>query len=154
MKNVILDANLLFVLLVGQCDRKQVGIRKGVKEYSPEDYDNMVAMLSKYDRVIVTPNVLTECSNLIGEDKDGMSDRPEVKALKDFISSGHVVTEEYVQSKAAVLRDEYRYLGLSDCALLSLIDSDTPLVTADARLANAALKLNQNSVNFNWYRKY
>lgn len=32
MRNVILDANLLFVLLVGQRDRSLVGNRRGTKE--------------------------------------------------------------------------------------------------------------------------
>lgn len=43
MKSVILDANLMFVLVVGRYNRNILGNRKGTKEYAPEDYDNLVS---------------------------------------------------------------------------------------------------------------
>jgi len=151
---IILDANLLFLLVVGRCGRDRVGVRRGTKEYSPEDYDFLVRMLAPFDRIVVTPNVLTECSNLIGENKDGKGDASEHEELRRLILNEDLTAEEYVASRVATQRSEYRYLGLSDCALLSLVDADTPIYTADARLATAALRINQNSQNFNWLRKY
>lgn len=153
MKNVILDANLVFVLLVGRYNRNILGKRKGTKEYAPEDYDNLVGLLSKYDSIVVTPNVLTECTNLAGENKKGEAALPEHRVLRELITDGNLIREEYIPSKVAVLHSKYKYLGLSDCCILSLVNKETPLMSVDASLVNAALELNPECVNYNWYRR-
>ena len=64
MKGII-DANLLLVLVVGLNDPRLLGRKKHVAEYCKEDFDVLCGVLNDFDRLLVTPNIITECSNLI-----------------------------------------------------------------------------------------
>ena len=63
-----------------------------------------------------------------------------------------LTAEECVASRLTAVRNEYSHLGLGAAPPLGLVDKATPLHTADARLANAALHVNWNSINFSWTR--
>ena len=128
MKGII-DANLLLVLVVGLNDPRLLGRKKHVAEYCKEDFDVLCGVLNDFDRLLVTPNIITECSNLIcGKDGHGAN------------SSEATILAE--------LLDE----GVGDCSLLHLVDAQHAVVTADGALARAAQSINHASVNFNHVR--
>lgn len=150
----ILDANLLLVLLAGFCDKRSLGHKKFVKDYEVDDFDMLCEILSGFGEFFVTPNVVTECSNLLcGRDGHGKNE-PEARALATLFESGRLkrIEERYVESRAAVQRGEYAYLGVTDCSLLALVDADHVLVTADGALARAAQAINPACINFNYVR--
>ena len=64
MKSVIIDANLLPLVIVGRASRAYVERHKRWDNFSLEDYDCLAELLKTASRIIVTPNVLTEGSNL------------------------------------------------------------------------------------------
>ena len=129
---VALDANILIVLAFGAIDITSLGRKRRVKEYMPEDYQAAIDFISGFKQVVVTPNVVTECSDLLSDDDDFR----EKEWLKLF------------------LLDQYSYLGIADCSLLSIVDDETVLLTADSKLYVAALNMNPNCVNFNHLRNY
>ena len=59
MKGII-DANLLLVLVVGLNDPRLLGRKKHVAEYCKEDFDVLCGVLNDFDRLLVTPNIITE----------------------------------------------------------------------------------------------
>lgn len=152
--DALLDANLLLVLLVGRLDPANLGNKKYVREYCPEDYALLSSALSRFGRIVVTPNVVTECSNrMCGNDGHGMFEG-EALLLAQLLGDGELIKleEEYAPSLSAVRRGEYSYLGVSDCALLHLVTKDRVVVTADHKLARAAQRINVASINFNHVR--
>lgn len=149
MKGII-DANLLVVLVVGLNDPRLLGRKKNVREYCEADFDTLCNILEGFERLLVTPNVVTECSNLIcGRDGHG-ANSAEAGILAKLLSEEHIyqLDERYVESVVAVNRNEYRYLGVGDCSLLHLVDARHAVVTADGDLARAAQAINPTSVNF------
>lgn len=153
MKGII-DANLLLVLVVGLNDPRLLGRKKHVAEYCKEDFDVLYGVLNDFDRLLVTPNIITECSNLIcGKDGHG-ANSSEATILAELLDEGAVyrLDERYVESVVAANRNEYRYLGVGDCSLLHLVDAQHAVVTADGALARAAQSINHASVNFNHVR--
>lgn len=153
MKGII-DANLLLVLVVGLNDPRFLGQKKNVKEYCKDDFDVLCGVLNGFECLLVTPNIVTECSNLIcGRDGHG-SNSAEANILAQLLSEEHIyqLDERYVESVSAVGRSEYRYLGVGDCSLLHLVDARHAVVTADGALARAAQSINPASVNFNYAR--
>jgi len=62
---VFLDTNLLVLLVVGSVDRGQVERHRRTKRFTVEDYDRLVRLLEGLEQVFVTPNTLTEASNLL-----------------------------------------------------------------------------------------
>lgn len=153
MKGII-DANLLLVLVVGLNDPRLLGRKKNVTEYCEEDFEVLCSVLDGFDRLLVTPNIVTECSNLIcGRDGHG-ANSAEADILVKLLDEGFVyrLDERYVESIVAANRKEYRYLGVGDCSLLHLVDARHAVVTAVGALARAAQAVNYASVNFNYAR--
>lgn len=152
MTRAILDANMLIVYSIGKKHPEMLGSQKRVKEYIPEDFDLLVQLVEGVDQIVLTPNAVTECSDLF---KDSNFENDAKDALKDLIQSPScIVVEEYVPSSDAVSSPQYKFLGVADCAMLELVDSETFLISADGALSREAAKINPRSINFNHYRSY
>lgn len=148
---IVLDANMLLMLAYGSVERESLGRKRRVREYLPQDYELALGLISRFRQVVVTPNVVTECSDLFADEVD----EREKLWLKGFVENGEMVrVEEYVPSKEAVGLPQYDFLGVADCSLLSLIDSDTVLLTTDAKLYYEAAKKNPFCMNFNHWRNF
>ena len=63
-KIIALDANLLVLLIVGLTDRRLIASHKRLKEYTVDDFDLLERLISASAGIAVTPNVLSEASNL------------------------------------------------------------------------------------------
>lgn len=148
---IALDANILVLLAVGSVDKGALGRKRRVKEYVPEDYDLALSIVSGFRQAVVTPNVITECSDLLSD----TSDEDEKRWLKEFVQEGQAVrVEKYVPSKETTKLPQYNYLGVADCSLLSLIDDSTVLLTTDSKLHAAASNINPECINFNHCRSF
>ena len=130
---ILIDANLLALLVVGTVDRMLVGKHRRVRIFEPEQYDLLLDLLYQTPQpAVVTPNTLTEVSNLL-EDKQ---DRRFLRRLKEFVE---VSEEIVVASSTASNNRAYERLGLSDAVLLEIASAERPLVTVDLDLYHAAL---------------
>lgn len=148
---VILDANMLIIYSLGKVDRDQLGTHKRAQAYMPEDFDLLMDLIADYESILITPNAVTECSNLFFDD----SDCGAKEALQDLLHLPITdIKECYIPSSQASDRDQYSFLGISDCAMLELVDENTVLLTADSKLAVEAQKINYKSINFNHYRNF
>lgn len=122
-----------------------------MREFLPRDYDVATRIISHFQQAVVTPNVVTECSDLLSD----CADEREKQWLKAFLQTGGGIrVEEYVPSRDAAGLRQYEYLGIADCSLLSLVDERTVLLTTDAKLADAATRINPNCMNFNHWRDF
>lgn len=62
-----LDTNLFVLLVVGSESRDLITKHRRLEHYSPEDYDTLLELLEGSDQLFVTPNTLTETSNLVSQ---------------------------------------------------------------------------------------
>jgi hypothetical protein len=149
VKRLLLDANLLVLLVVGLHDPALVPAHRRTRTFSVEDYDALTRVLANYDQIVVTPNILTEASNLLGHGDDKLSIR-----LSSILSSLiDQADERYVTSAHACTVGEYPRLGLTDAGILESVSGDLPLLTADLGLyVAAASKVPNGSFNFNHMR--
>ena len=140
-----IDANLLLLLVVGSVGRDLIHKHRRLQSFAAEDYDRLLGLIRGVDRVFVTPNTLTETSNLLAQHKD-----PERSRFFDRFRLIIENSEEIVVTSAvAAANSEFVRLGLTDAALLEAITAETPLVTVDLDLYLAALKKGPNTaVNF------
>ena len=65
-----IDANLLVLLVVGSTDRDLIPKHRRLRVFAKEDYDLLIRFITQVDRVYVTPNTLTETSNLLAQHAD------------------------------------------------------------------------------------
>lgn len=145
---VVLDSNLLLLLVVGLAGEQYIPKHKRLAAYSVEDYRLLVQSISNVERVIVTPNTLTETSNLLGYIAE--PDRSHLFCtFRELIG---FAKEKYYESNQSSRRPEFPRLGLTDSALLEAVSDANPLLTVDLDLYLAALANGGKATNFNHIR--
>ena len=145
--SIVIDTSLLVLLAAGTVSRAHVGKHKRLRDYTEEDFDFLLQLISDC-QILVTPNTLTEASNLASQIGDPDCARIR-EALRGIVN---VAEERYVPSRTAVARKEFLWLGLTDASLLGLPDGDVTLLTADSGLHREALANGRRSINFNHIR--
>ena len=144
------DSMLLVLLVAGRTDRRIIGKHRRLDTYSDNDYETLLDLIEEMGRIVwVTPNTLTEASNLLGQHAS-----PEREQLLDTLSALIFESREVMVESAAVAgMERFRELGLADSVLLSAASKERPLLTSDGQLHIAALALNaEGAINFNHHR--
>lgn len=140
-----LDANLLVLLVVGATDQALVRTHRRLQAFNAEDYELLVDLLGNYQQILVTPNTLTETSNLLSQHGEPQRSR----FFDTFRSLIEIYKEIVVASRQASGNASFNRLGLTDAALLEVVTADTPLITVDLDLYVAALaKAPGAAINF------
>ena len=146
---LFIDANLIVLLVVGLVGRDLIARHRRTRTFAVEDYDRLTQAISRVGKLRVTPNTLTEASNLLGQHGEPQRSRLLLK-LRALIEQS---PETVVASVDAARRDEFPRLGLADAALLEIVSADTPLLTVDLDLYVAALASGEEAaINFNHWR--
>lgn len=69
---LVLDTNLIVLLVVGLADEQAVPKHKRTRAYSINDFRLLLKIISTYQEVRVIPNALSEASNLLDFEGDGL----------------------------------------------------------------------------------
>jgi hypothetical protein len=141
---IVVDANLLLLFVVGSAERQLITKHKRLKEYTEHDYDILRYSLTTATLVVVTPNVLTETSNLACQ----IGEPAKSRILAVFRTIIHQLDEQPISSQQASNQPEFLRLGLTDAGLLESLSSSTTLLTADLDLYIAAHSRGYSAVNF------
>lgn len=146
---IFIDANLLILLVVGETRKELIAKHRRLRQFQVEDYERLAQLVNEIDYVLVTPNTLTEASNLMAQ--HGEPERSRFfGVLRALIEESEEVV---VASEVASRNSEFDRLGLTDAALLEAVPSSTPVVTADFDLYWAASNRDPNSAFNFWHAK-
>ena len=133
-KGIFIDANLLVLLVVGATDQALISKHRRLRTFMEEDYGRLLELIEQAGQVFLTPNTLTEASNLLAQHPN-----PERSRFFEMFRRIIGTNEEIiVESKTASRNNAFVRLGLTDAALLEVISEETPLVTVDLDLFVAA----------------
>jgi hypothetical protein len=149
MKQIIIDTNLLVLLIVGLTDCRLIGKHKRTRSFEVADYDLLVNALSMYDEIVVTPHILTETSNLIAQTAESVASSLRI-TLSELLKTQR---EEFEPSFDVIKHNSFLRLGLTDSAIMRLVEKNIPLITVDLDLYLAAEKHHPNVVNFTHLRQ-
>jgi hypothetical protein len=148
-RTLILDTNLLVLLIVGMTSRAYINRHKRLRAFLESDFDVLTGFVASATRIVVTPNTLTETSNLLRQ-----IDEPARTQIYDqFRRIVRTTDEYYIQSKLAVERKDFLWLGLTDSTLLQAVSENHELLTTDSRLHYAAARQGLKVVNFHHHRQ-
>ena len=134
LKGIFIDANLLVLLVVGATDQALIAKHRRLQRFTEEDYERLIGLIGQAGQVFLTPNTLTEASNLLAQ-------HPNPARSRFFEVLRHIIKrseEIVVDSKTASRNNAFVRLGLTDAALLEVVSEETPLVTVDLDLFVAA----------------
>jgi len=148
-RGLILDTNLLLLLVVGTASKKYISRHKRLRAYSEMDFDLLIRIISDAPAILVTPNTLTETSNLIGH----IDEQARTKIFMVFCDFIRSADEHYCESRQAIARKEFVRLGLTNSVLLHEATDSFILLTADLKLYLAAAKEGYLVQNFNHLRE-
>ena len=149
MEGYFLDANLLVLLVVGSENRELISKHRRLEDFTVDDFDILAEFLSTADQLYVTPNTLTETSNLVRQHGD-----PERTLLMGRL---HYLIQQSREIVVASIDASYNYnfasLGLTDAVLLESVTIEKPLLTVDLDLYLAALASGEErAINLNHQR--
>lgn len=148
---IILDTNLLILLVAGNFDIAKTRNHKKLQIFHlPDDHDTLLLLLEEAQEIVVTPNTLTEASNLLR--LIGAPLRWELTRHLGILIQEQ--TEIYVPGVDVCREPEFVSLGLTDALLLHLAAQRVEgerrrLITTDFDLYIAALERDLDVVNFN-----
>jgi hypothetical protein len=145
---ILIDANLLLLLAVGQYRADRVETFKRTATYSRRDLGLLRELAGKFEKRWTTPNILTEVDNLGRQLKTGEH--------ADFSTSMRKLVKSYLEvhhtSERAIERAEYDRLGLTDS--ISLLQSKGCLLLSDdLPLYIRACEIGHDAINFNHVRR-
>ena len=130
---------------MGSVGRDFIAKHRRLQTFTVEDFDSLINLLHPVEKVFVTPNTLTETSNLLAQHRD-----PERSHFFDRLKFIIQESKEIVVASTVASRNNaFKRLGLTDAALLEVATAETPLVTVDLDLYLEALAKGQDTaVNF------
>ena len=144
MPRLVLDTNVLLPFIIGTVDPDLLGSAKRLKEYCPDDYEIITTYIGLFQDVILLPNIVTETSNFLGQ-LTGERRKRSMSLLADLAASSR---ETYVESAVAFRQPECLELGVTDAAILCVLDRSTYLLTSDFSLYVAAISRERNAQYF------
>lgn len=147
-RGVLIDTNLLLLYFVGLYDQSQIQKFKRTLIFTVDDFDIIRNFINYFGKVVTTPNILTEVSNLSGQ----LPDAVRSAYYDDFTARFEVLEEEYVPSADICSLSYFRKYGLTDSGIASLVRDKYLVLTDDFRLSNFLQSSKIDVINFNHLR--
>lgn len=144
---LLIDANLLVLWAVGAVSPRLVLRHKRLGAYVEKDYVVLSNFASQYTRVVITPNTLTEATNLALQ----IAEPARTQVAEQLKVIAKVTDEIYVRSEQAMHRIEFSRLGLADSAQLEVQNVD--VLTDDLHYYLAAQSQGKTCFNFTHLRE-
>jgi len=147
-RGVLVDTNILLLYFVGGFAPSLIPRFKRTKTFVVEDYELLTRLLSRFHRIVTTPNVLSEVSSLSAQ----MGDPLKTKYFEHFAQRIAALDEHYVRSADAVTVRHFAKLGLTDSAIMDLAAGSYLVLTDDTTLYLFLENEGIDVVNFNHIR--
>jgi rRNA-processing protein FCF1 len=149
-KGILIDTNILLLWLIGSTNKARIAKFNRTQGFVPEDYELLVDIFQTFQKVLTTPNILTEVSNLINQ--LGEPERSQCFSIfaRDIIQ----LDEIYTDSHTIAATDKFTKFGLTDCGIASLAKGNYLVLTEDFKLANYLQTIGIDTVNFNNIRMW
>lgn len=151
MRPLLLDTNLLLLYLVGGKDPLLIANSRRLNAYEESDYYLLISFIEQesFDSFVSTPHILTEASNLLGQEKERIKSvgreaiREYIQHCKEIVCAADLLVDE----------PEFQRLGLTDVAIKMASRLPVFVLTVDALLYHHLSSEGLDAVNFNHVRQ-
>ena len=127
-KGILVDTNILLLYFVGAIRRERISRFSRTEQFTPQDYDLLIALLADFRTVATTPNVLTEVSSFINK----LAEPDRTSCYVNFALKIPALQETYVPSRDVVSTDWiFPTYGLTDCGVADTAKNSQYLVLTD-----------------------
>ncbi len=149
-KGVLVDTNLLVGWLVGQFDLSHLKNCRATKNFGEKDFQILHRFLLNFGKVITTPHILTEVSNLSGK-------LPEPLLNSFRVVFGKIIQtlkEEQICAATIGTDPSFFRFGIADTAIALVSPGKYLVLTDELPLYGALGKRNVDAINFNHLRQF
>lgn len=147
---VLVDSNLLLLYFVGAFDPELIPKFKRTMMYTPEDHSLLVRVLGFFERVVTTPHVLTEVSNLAGQLPSHLT----TGVFAKFAAGITLLDEQVAPAIELSKQRAFTRFGITDSAVLHHARGHFLVLTDDFRLSQYLQHEDVDVFNFNHLRMY
>jgi hypothetical protein len=144
-RDVLIDANILLMYVVGTLDPKLIPTFKRTRIFTIEDYGILCRFLQHFRSIVTTPNILTEVSNLAGQ----IAEPRRTQVFQTFAQAVKVIPEQYVHSRMATESALFVRFGLTDAVIARIAAGAVLVLIDDFRLSQHLERSGLAVVNFN-----
>lgn len=123
-KGVFIDSEILLLYIVGSKDPRLIRNFGRTAKFDENDFILASEFIEKFDNKITSPHILTEVSDLLGENNDFHL------ILKAYINLSE---EKFLTSKIIAESDGFLSFGLADNAIIEISKGEHLIFTADNR---------------------
>jgi len=150
-RGIIVDTNLLILFLVGKYDIDYISKFKITYKYSIEDFEILRDFVVKFKKIIITPHILAELSNLSMK----ITENRLKEYFKYFIEILKKSDEINIDKNSILLSKYVDKIGITDVGImLASENNDLLFITDEFRLANISEYEGIKVLNFNHIRSY
>lgn len=146
-KHALIDTNILLLLLVGLCDKTLLGRAKRVQQFGPEDFSILEQFLARFDRLVLSPNILTETDNLARQLPE--SYHADLALILRQLSTA-IIDERHVSLEVIAGIPEFEQVGLTDGSIFLM--QEVVVLSDDFRLVGLLRNRGVEAMNFNHLR--
>lgn len=147
-RGLLVDTNLLLLLFLGTYDRRQIDTNSRLQAYTQKDFELLVDVLSNFQPLVTTSNILTEVSNL----SNAIPEKSCEAYFSAFASRLRLLEEQHVASSTA-LQSRWARFGLTDAGIATIAKNRYLVITDDFRLSGALQNDGIDTLNFNHLRE-
>ncbi|MGB9177797.1 MAG: PIN domain-containing protein [Pyrinomonadaceae bacterium] len=144
-KGLLIDTNLLLLYFVGRYDPNRISKFKRTMIFTIKDFYILSEIFEFFAKVVTTPNILTEVSNLSNQLPN------EIKPSYFSVFAKHLVKleENYITSIKIGSLKHFKNFGLTDSGIIDLVKDKYLVLTDDLRLAAYLQNARIDVINFN-----
>lgn len=145
---ILIDTNILLLYFLGRFNPREIPRFKRTRQFTVEDFGTLLLLLRRFEKVLTTPNILTEVSSFSSQ----LADPLRTDYFRQFAKEIALIEERYVESRRAAELAEFASLGLTDAGILGLARGTFLVLTDDFPLSQRLQKVGGDVINFNHLR--
>jgi hypothetical protein len=147
-KGLLIDTNLLLLYFVGMYDPERIPRFKRTMAFTVEEFLLLATIFDEFDKIITTPNILTEVSNFSGQLPRNLHSY----FYNDFATRIPSLEEHYITSGALSASAHFNKFGLTDSGIVDTVKGNYLALTSDLELFGYLQNLGIDAINFNHIR--
>jgi rRNA-processing protein FCF1 len=147
-KGLLIDTNILLLLFIGSYDRNLIRNFKRTVQFTIEDYELLILLLRPFNKLVTTPNILTEVANLSGQ----LGEPARSSYFRTFAEGIKLLKEEYIESREIAAQAEFVKVGLTDLGIWTITQGNYLVLTDDFKLSQMLGNKGVDVINFNHIR--
>lgn len=145
-KGLLIDTNLLVLWVIGTLGANRISDHNLTSNYTAEDYQLLISFIERFRSIVVTPNILTEASNLL--EKDSYKGQQALTILQNIAQAVNEVFNTSIQLMTDYQKS-YLKFGLSDSSIYCLAKQNYLILTDDLKLCYYLQGQGLLAINFN-----